>query len=172
MAKTVLTSATTLLSAAEYLKRRDWRRVADLVSDTDARPTEASLASNANLAACLLDATGVCEQAALKGGRYTPADLAALTGAAQAAMYRLLTHLTDWFIADRRPADNPMPPACQWAFDQIGLLEQGQRIFGFQETADAGRTDHEVESDADVVDRNGIVVQAERFFGRRSNRVD
>lgn len=90
MAQEPLTNSTTLCSVVEFLRRCDQRTVAELVSDTGAPVDVASLGADANLAASLLDATGEVEAAAMHGGRYRPDDLAALTGAAQGRLQRLI----------------------------------------------------------------------------------
>lgn len=171
MAQTPLSSATTLCSVAEFLKRCDRRTVCDLVSDAETPVDAASLATDANLAAALLDATGDVEAAAMKGGRYSPADLAALTGAALGRLLRLVSRLAMVYLYERRPDKGPLPEVYKVVQEQLELLRQGEMIFGTQESFDASREDDTVETSQDVEARNGTTYQASRFFGRRSNRV-
>lgn len=170
MAQTPSTNSATLLSAAEFLKRCDLRTVADLCSDTDEPVAEASLAADPNLAAALLDATGEVEAAAMRGGRYTPADLAALTGATQARMRRMIARITMGLLYERRPDKGEPAASYKLALEQLELLRQGEMIFGTVEAADAQIQDHEVENAATVEARNGTSFIARRYFGRRSNR--
>lgn len=172
MAQTPLTSSSTLLSASEFLKRCDKRTVADLVSDTGTAADVGTLSADTNLAAALLDATGEVEASAMKGGRYRPADLAALTGAALGRLYRMITRLTLVYLYERRPDKGPPAELLKTVSEQLELLRQGEAVFGTDETYDASTMDHEVEVSSDVENRNGTTYQASRFFGRRSNRVD
>lgn len=171
MAKTVSTSATTYLSAAEYLKRADLRTVGDLCSDTGSRIASGALPSDANLAAALLDASGLVEQACLVTSRYLPVDLAALTGAAQGALFRLLSRLTTCLLFERRPdLEMKQPWLWEWTEEQLQKLRDGERIFGFVESEGAGLPTITTETATEVEARNGISVQVERMWGRRGNR--
>lgn len=172
MAKTVITSATTYCPVSEFLKRVDARVVGDLVSDSGERVASGSLASDANLAAILLDASGMVEAACLVSGRYTPTDLASLTGASLRFLYRLVSDLTLGMLVQRRPDRKyPIPPQYELAMKWLDRLESGERIFGFQEQMDAGVVDHTVET-ADIVnDRQMTTTHAQRFFSTRTNRM-
>lgn len=172
MARTPDSNSSTYLSSEEFLKRVDRRTVGDLVSDDGTRVPSASLISDTNLAACLLDASGAVEAACLVGKRYTPEDLATLTGASLGHLYRLITRLTMLNLYERRPDENRrIPETYTAALDELERLQKGERIFGFIEHEEAGYLDHEKETAQDVVDRNGTVVIAERFFGTRTNRL-
>lgn len=172
MAQTPLTNSSTLLTAAEFLKRIDKRTVADLVSDTGEAVDVSTLSADANLNAALLDATGEVEASGMKGGRYRPEDLAALTGAARARLHRMVARLTLVYLYERRPDKGPPAELLKVVDEQLDLLRQGEAVFGTDETHDASTMDHEVETSHDVEARNGTTFQAARFFGRRSNRVD
>lgn len=100
-------SATTLLPAAEFLKRADQRTVAKLCSDTDEAVEAGALAADPNLAAALLAASGDVEAALVSTGRYTAAQLQALTGTALAALYDLIAPFAVVKLYDRRPDRKP-----------------------------------------------------------------
>ncbi len=171
MAKTVQTSAASLLTVAEFLKRADLRTVGDLCSDTGTRITSGGLATDTHLAAALLDATGIVEQACLVAKRYLPADLAALTGAGLGSLYRLLSRLTLCLLFERRPdLEMKQPWIWEWVEEQLEKLRQGERIFPFTETEDAGLIHIEVETAPEVEARNGISYIMQRMWGRRGNR--
>lgn len=172
MAQTPLTSSTTYLSATQFLLRVDRRTVADLCSDTGTAVDADALAADANLAAALLDASGEVEAAAMKGARYTPSDLAALTGAAQARLFRLITRIALGLLYERRPDKGKPPESYQLALDQLQELRDGVMVFGTVETADAQTMEATTETTQDVEARNGITFISRRFFGRRSNRMD
>jgi hypothetical protein len=172
MAKTVDTSATSYCPADAAVLRIDWRTLADLCSDSGSRITNsATLQSNANFLALLLDASGEIESACLAAKRYRPADLAALTGAGQGKLYRLVCRLAVCLAYERR-ADIEMKQP--WVFEAVDkdlrALRNGEEIFSFVETEDAGLPDSLIETPADVEARNGISFQVERMWGRRGNR--
>ncbi len=171
--KTVNTSAASYLTAAEFLKRADLRTVGDLCSDTGTRITAAALLTNDNLTAALLDASGILEQAMLRGQLYQPVDLAALTGAGQAALFRLLTRLTTCLLFERRPdLELKQPWLWEAVEEQLQKLREGERIFSFLETQAAGILNDVTETATDVQARDGITYQMKRYFGRRGNRND
>lgn len=172
MPKTVETSATSYLSAAEFLKRADARTVGDLCSDNGTRVSVGSLSSDPNLAAALLDASGLLEMSCLRGGRYHPTDLAALTGAGQAALYRLLARMTICCLHERRPdMEMKQPWIVEDVQKQLERIENGETIFSFLETEEVGVPTNRVETSQNVEARNGTTFIAGRLFGRRSNRM-
>lgn len=178
MAKTPNSNSSSYLTAAEFLKRKDWRTIADLCSDDDRRPATAAAfladaTKLANLQALLDDAAGMVEAACLKGNCYTPEDLAALTGVGQKLLYRLIADLTEGYAIERRPdRKRPTPPAYERALELLDMLATGQRIFPTVESMDAGNPEIEVEDAAIVEDRALTTYRADRFFGRRNNRID
>lgn len=171
MAQTPLTSSATLLSAAQFLLRVDPRTVGDLCSRDGTRVTASGLLSDTVLAAALLDATGEVEAAAMKGNRYTPTDLAALTGAGQARLYRLIARLALVYLYEQRPDLKEKPSAVLEEVNrQLEELRSGLMVFGTLETSEAQTMEAVVETAADVQDRNGTSFIARRYFGRRGNR--
>lgn len=173
MAQTPLSQASPgYLTVAGFLLRCDQRTVADLVSD-DGTPVDTStLASNEKLIAALVDASGLVEGSAMHGGRYTPSDLAALTGVAAGRLFRLITEIAVRYLYERRPDKGPAPEMSKLAEEDLKLLRSGESVFGTVETFAAQSMDHEVETARRVEDRNGVSFMARRLFGRRSNRAD
>ncbi len=71
----------------------------------------------------------------------------------------------------RRPdLFGPPPQQAQIAANVLNALASGERIFGLQEVIDASHMTMTTDTPEDVVTRNGMVVQAQEFFGRRANR--
>lgn len=166
---TAFSNATSYLSTAEFLKRCDVRTVAQLCSDDGTEIDHTALLTNANLLAALLDASGAVESACLRGARYSPTDLAGLTGAAQGYLFRLIGRLTTCYIWERRPDLSSEPPAYYKAtLDALSNLEKGVAIFGIQEVADAGILTTERILPPIVEQRNEVSLQAQRLFGRRA----
>src|SRR6266446_5181394 len=159
---TVISSTTEYATQADFLIRFDARTTADLLSDTGTRVDPSLLGANQTLKYLLKEASGLVEAACLKGDRYTPADLKQLTVLvlgnttnAYEMLKGIVCGLVAWTLFDRRPDKRQsMPLKAQWAIDMLEALATGQRIFGFQETADAGLAEHHVETPQDVTDRN------------------
>ncbi len=179
MTQTVATSSTTYITAAEVLKRLDWRVLADLCSDNESRiggTSSSALLTNANFLALLRDASGELESACKVGERYSVADLALLiadSGMGAGKIYRLLCRLIMGYAFERRPdKENKQAAVYEAALKELDQLRDGERIFSFAESATAGRMNHEVETESDIVNRHGVVYQARRLFGRRSTSND
>jgi hypothetical protein len=175
---TTNSSATSFCSAASLVARYDWRTVGDLLLDSDDDPplTRSQVLASTDLAALLLASSGEVEAACQVSNRYTQLDLAAIaaSGCASAELLAdLVADLCMWRLFKRRPLrdSNLKPPtACEDARKTLEDIRRGERIFGLVEHAEAGLTDSPQESAQDVVDRNGISVQAERYLGSRGWR--
>lgn len=114
--------------------------------------------------------SGEIEGAVLIGGKITPTDLAALTGASAAFLQSIVADLAIGRCYSRRPAENPWALQTQTARQLLNALSSGEMIFGTQEAADAGRIDISADTPQHVTDRNGMVVQMHGYFGTRGNR--
>lgn len=174
MAQTPISGSAAYCTAAQFTTRCDWRTAARLLSDTTTPlASKAAVEADATLATLLMEASGEVEMACARAGRYTAPDLAALAGTnAGEKLARLVADLALWALYDRRPdKKGEMPVRCQAAQDLLARVEHGDRIFPFQETADAGVMD-DLDIDAtDVINGDGVVIQASRFFGIRANQV-
>jgi hypothetical protein len=156
-----------------FLKRYDRRTVADFVcyDNTDRNDVIAGLATNDVLLTMLRDASGMVEAACLMSRRYTPADLAALTGVTAHLLCRLVADLAMGLLIQFKPNLNvPYPASYQVALDTLERLSRGERIFSTVEHAQAGVVESVVETPRDVDNRNMVTKISDRFFGRRSNR--
>lgn len=134
-------------SAASLFNYHDRDQIADFLRDgDDPRPSRAAMLdpaspSGASLFRLLLAACGELESAALAGGRYSPADLQALTDSGEAYLEKLVADLAFWRLAQRRQpgsADPGKVPGAKQALEELGRLRTGERIFGLLETQKAG----------------------------------
>lgn len=173
---TPVSSSTPYCTVAEFLKRYDWRTIAQLMSDDDQTPTERTTLTDdatnegARLLTILKDASGKVEMAAFAGGAYAPADLAALTGNQSAYLARLVADIAVGMCYQRRPdLFGPMPMQAQEAANILNALESGRKVFGLQETIDAGRMDMTIDTPISVDKRNGMVNITRKFWGDRGN---
>jgi len=98
-----------------------------------------SVPSDANLAQLLLAASGTIEAALFRGNKYTPTDLANLTGSSVVYLQKLTADLVVADLLSRRnPGTDSLPLACKQALRALEALEDGVWIFGIQERANAG----------------------------------
>lgn len=119
------------------------------------------------MAAALLRASGEVELSCFRGGRYTPTDLADLTGASEAALKGLVCDLAFYHLANRRIPNASEMAGYKEAQELLKALRDGEIIFGLQESADAG-----VMGSVDVSQSaSGYLVRptdiARRRFGQR-----
>jgi phage gp36-like protein len=154
-------------SPADLLARHSIADIGDWASDSGASLTRAQvLAPDPNVIAALLDASGDVEMACSAGQRYSPADLAGLTGATQGSLKRLVCVLAAYYLAARRIPD-PQLKGYETALKQLEALRAGALIFGLLPTALAGQV-ASVDLLTDSKNRETRPTEmARRKFGRR-----
>lgn len=178
-AKTVASATSSYLSAAEFLKRADARTVGQLCSDTEGvtvSPT--ALLTDPNLQAALDAASGELEEAIFVGQKYRLEDLNVLANTpcnSRARIFDLLSDLALGKLLKRRP--NFQVTMTQGEMAQIAAAEeeldhiaQGTKIIAFLETMAAGLLDQNILTNAEITQRNLLVVQVERYLGIRADR--
>ncbi len=140
MAQTVLTSATAYAAPGDLVNYCDVRQIGDWCSDDDTRVSASNVLTNTIVLAALSTASGRVEASCLKGGRYTPADLQALTGVGQMFLKELVCVLAMYYLARRRRfrfSETRLPDIAE-AEKALKSLELGQTIFSFEDSASAG----------------------------------
>jgi phage gp36-like protein len=175
MANTVTTSATGYATVADLFNFKDWRQIADWCTDTEIRPTRPALSDpttpvGAVVAELLLSASGEVESACLVGKRYTPAELASLTGSTKRLLVAVVCAITLYRAAERRnPLTAPKEvPGYQAAKEQLELLRKGEAVFGLSQQMEAGIGPSVTPLvSTDGSDERRTVSQARRFFGDR-----
>lgn len=172
MAQTPAGTATPYCSVAILFQFHDFQQVADALRDGDQpRPTklrllDATSAEGLQLTKVLLAASGELEGACRVANRYSPLDLAALTGSGLARMQKIVADLAFWSIVQfRQPAtaDPKAVPGAWQALEELDRLRDGDRIFGFVESGNAGLPS--VGQPDDSQRPNAVTVQAGRIFG-------
>lgn len=166
---TITSGSTQYITATEFLRYYDSRVVAELLSDTGVKAT--SPAGNPILAELLQAACGEVEASALKGGRYTSTDLAALAASAtnhSVFLRKLVAAVTMDSLRSRRArvGEEELKDR-KWVLETLKLLRQGEQIFGFAETQEAGTTQSTPDNAVTRRARSGISTNASPFFGCR-----
>lgn len=162
--KTVISSHAAFATADDLVEYRDWRQVADLLSDDDTRPG-GGIGSKGACVAVVTDtsaggralraASAEIEAACYRGGRYTRADLQRLLvditdadgGPAKVVARELLIQLTCdiafWILTKRKKpdADPRRVAGVLEAMAKLEALRLGEAVFPFYETTEAAHTD-------------------------------
>ena len=172
MAKTPISATSPYCTPAQFLNFFDARTVGDLVNDVGQRVPASQLLTDPVLGQLLQEASGEVEAACLMGDRYTVADLQALNGNSALFLASIVAGLTYFKLIERRPdLDFEIPPMAQRADKFLRALSMGERIFAFQETADAGIVEDDYNSPALYDQTRGTSFECRRFFGRRVKRI-
>lgn len=169
MPQTPLTGSSPYLTAARLWLYKDTRPVRELLADDDTIPDQATAEASTVLAAALISASGEVEEYAMVGGRYLPADLAALTGNAKGRLEGLVADLAFWRLSKRRWPKMTEAEVAGVAEAKAALqrLSAGETIFGTVEAVDAGMPST---TTLDPGDDRRTVRAASRFFGNREPR--
>lgn len=170
MAQTPNSNSTSYLTPTLFLQYMDGRSVADLVSDADVAVSTSSLTSNAIVQLALDTASGMVESACVQSSRYSPEDLAALTGVSQKYFYSLIARLAMCFLWERRPTENTKPGFYDATQKELEQVRHGERVFSFTETADAGTMEMSDFSEQDLQTLGLSSLRAARLFGIRAGR--
>ena len=171
---TPISGAEPYCDAATALQYHDWRQWADLCSDSDSRGNTTTIvdsgaADGAKLLQLLRSASGEVEEWCLKGGRYAPTDLAALTGNSQARLQELVADLAFWRATKRRwpDASHSKVAGAEDAEKALVRLGSGETIFGLIEAIEASNPSV---TTLDPGDDRRTVRAASRMFGNREPR--
>jgi len=159
--------STSYLSAAQFLSYYDSRTVAELLSATGVKVADP--ANDPTMAELLLAASGQVEAAALKGGRYTSADLASIAGTNNGAYLRkLVAGCAMQSLRDRRGrVGEDQLKSFEFVREGLKALRQGEEIFGFVEVQTAATTQSDLDNITNRQARQGISLNASPYFGTR-----
>lgn len=183
---TVKSSHDAFAAATDLTQRVDWRHLADLLEDDDSRvASKAAVEAHALVERALRVASGQLETAVYRGGRYSRADIKAMStafadddgplglGVCNDMIVQLVCTLALWVLVQRRRTDvNPRSVAgVPEAMLMLEALRLGEAIFPFQPVFDAGVQDY-IPLDPSVTrstyQSTPISSVASRMFGTRA----
>ena len=126
-------------SPSDLILRFDPRDLGDLCGDDGVQVSRIDLLTDPNLQAALDDASGAIDAALLAGGRYSAADLAALSGNSQALLKRICCELALAYLWARRPLyrAEDRQAATETAEKSLERLRKGENVFNVAENIDA-----------------------------------
>jgi hypothetical protein len=117
----------------------------------------------------LAAASGEVEAVATKGKRYTPSDLAALTGMSLEYLKRIVCCRAIDTLSRFKSRTKGDDVNAQWAEAQLYALAVGERIFGFVESENAGLPGTvDMAPESSEYDAKRVSKLAGRFFGSRA----
>jgi len=178
VAQTPTGVSTPYATAANLFVWHDSAQVADMLRDGEGpRPTRLAMLDTDSdpgslLHTILLGASGELESACLVGKRYSPADLAALTYSGLNRLRKIVSDLAFWSLCQRRQpgaADPDKVPGAKQALAELDRLRDGERIFGFTESAQAGLPSVS-EPDPNQNLAGTVIQDGGRFFGNTRSR--
>jgi phage gp36-like protein len=169
-------SATSYADVDDLVARYDVRSLCQLASDTGTSVSPTQLLTNTRVLECLLDASGMVEAAVMTGGQVSVEALQLLAASDTAGaryLKRLVCNLTLGLLFLARPdRTGEVPAAYVSAEEDLQKIRSGDLVLSLQEQQEAGGAVKLVPEDAaDVEDRRGVTVEAQRYFGRRNNRL-
>jgi phage gp36-like protein len=131
--------AAVLIDGNDLIARKDVRVIADLLSDSGSPVSESAVPTHAKVVVALEDAEGEVVGNLQAFGRYTTAELALLTGSAQAFLKRVISEIAMINLIVRRPdlsaedLERHEKIRTQW----LDRLQNGTMIFATDDTDDS-----------------------------------
>ena len=173
MALTPISSATSYATPADLISFKDIRALADLLEDQGQRvggtqPNPTTVEADPNLQVALNWASGEIESAMMVGQKYQPVDLNSLTGMSLYLLKGLTCDLAFWKLLTRRYPTTGITEEYRAAMERLERLRLGERIFGFQESMQAGLPANQFFTQQTINTLFLSTTQAIRFYGNRN----
>ena len=185
MAQTPFSAASSYISPANFLLCYSPSIAANMLRAGPSYPnpsycamTDPTNPAGAKLQFHLNIGAGEIEAACAVAQRYTPDDLGALTGVSQDILWKLNAARGMWSLAQfLKPITARMEdvPFAKESFEILQMLRDGELIFGFRETMEAGLPAVQPPNMNQLVTPNALGYVAGRLFpastfGRQSNQ--
>jgi phage gp36-like protein len=160
-------------SGSDLTVRYDIDLVGDLATDDRATLNRANVPGHPAVAAALLDASGEIDVALQAGGRYTPAQLASLTGNSAYHLKRIACDIAMALLFRRRPSIRPdiAETLLKQSTEHLDRLREGENVFGIPEVIEAGTLELATASTVQVEALNLIPERMSRYFPRTDQRM-
>jgi phage gp36-like protein len=163
-------------SIADLTARHDQNLIAELITDTHESATASEVSASTILTAVLTDASGQVEAAMLCGDRYSPAELAALTGNSLGLLKKIVCTIAMESLLARRPGMH-MEKEKYYAEKAKSYLEDlrtGKNLFNLTDDTgnrDAANPDTTAPTSVDYTTLNLLPEQMIRHFPNRWARL-
>lgn len=171
MSMTPNSSETSYITVEQFLNRKDWRTVAQLVMDDGSQAAKEDLPTNENLLTILMGSSGEIESYLVASGRYSAEDLQAANGISQRYLQDIVADIAMWNLFCRR--DAPGPPETvtlkkEDAWKKLGQLASGETVLTFQQVVDASVPTNEYLNNQDLKNLNLFSDSCRRALGVRN----
>lgn len=151
----------------DLIERYDIDLVGDLGTDNREPVDRAAIPSLPFIATALLDASGEIDVALQSGARYSPADLAALTGNSVNKLKRITCDIAMALLLQRRTDLQYQELAervASIARSHLAALARGENVFGIPAVTEAGIMSMQHVSSVDIDSRNNLTTRMSRVF--------
>lgn len=127
-------------TVVDLTDRYDSRDLGDLASDSNATVSETALKSDRKVLAALADASGEIDAALLVGNRYTPMELANVTGFSKSHLTRITCDIAAARIMARRMGRDveKVKAMNELAEGHLERLRKGENVFNLTDQKSAG----------------------------------
>ncbi len=144
--------------ASDLLDRKSYVTVGQLASDSGTAISAGGLLNNDVVDAALDSASGAIDAALMQGGRYTSAELTALTGNSLAYLKQICCEIAMAFLYSRKPTwrQEEYKAALEVQDLYLERLRKGENVFNIQANIDAGTPSY-TQPSVIAVERQGLV---------------
>lgn len=147
--------------------------VGDLAQDNREPMDPAAVKLLPNVLRMLEQASGEIDVALIAGGKYSPAQLAALTGNSRAHLVRITCTIAMALLFKRRPSQAMMELAKPFLEEKDGYLEalrKGQNLFNIEENKSAGFIELQTVTAVEIDQLNLLPTRMGNYFPSSSQR--
>lgn len=161
---------------ADLISRRDERVVGQLATDRDEPLTHDEILASTVVAEALVDASGEVEAAMIAGKRYSPTELAGLTGNSLGLLKKIVTTIAMACLYERRPGIHREAADAYFkqAQEYLERLRTGQNLFNLadESNTNAAIPDLTAPTAVDIRTLNTFAAQmSDRYFPSLEGRV-
>lgn len=164
-------------SSSDLITRFDTNLISELISDDHESATASEIASSTVVSEALVDASGQVEAAMLCGNRYSPAELAALTGNSLGLLKKMVCMITIASLCERRVGAIPIEQTKYYddkAAKYLEDLRTGKNLFNLTDDEDnrtAATPSTEGPTTVEYTNLNLLPEQMVRHFPNRAARL-
>lgn len=165
-------SLTSYISNEEFLTRKDWRTVGQLVNDDGTQMSHANLLTSTVLQTILEESSGEVESALVASARYSAQDLQSTNGVSREYLKGIIADIAMWRLFGRRPAPGPPETATllnEEAWKKIEKLSNGEVVLSFQQVQEAGVPTNEFMTTPELKELNLFSDSCGRSLGIRNS---
>lgn len=158
----------------DLIQRYDIDVIGALATDDREQLGRLAVPSDPNVATALADASGEIDVNLIAGGRYTPAQLAALSGGSRSHLIRITCAVAMACLFERRPGmyTEMAEAICKISRANLAALARGQNVFGIPELANgnAATIATDTVQSIDIENLNLMPGRMSRFFPGTAQR--